>query len=258
MEIELIHLNDQGVLDPAYRLEQVRERDWMNDSPERFAYRCLPLAVANQHGWAIYPTAPVIAKIVDQTSDMISSVEKIKILQDRNNIASSHFGVDVITFSFRFIVRTPPGYSLWIGGAPNHTLRGAQALTGIYETDWAPMSFTMNWRFTEYDYNVMWKPTDPIAFIFPIKRQDIKDFTLVHKSHNHPSVKEFYDEFRHWTGARASYISAHREGKPNPENDRRKRAWQGHYIRGEMPSGGKCPIDDHTVKFRLNERTEKE
>ena len=28
-------------------------RDWMDASPEAFAYRCLPLNIANAHGWEI-------------------------------------------------------------------------------------------------------------------------------------------------------------------------------------------------------------
>ena len=30
-----------------------RRRDWMGTLPDRFAYRCLPLAIANQVGWDI-------------------------------------------------------------------------------------------------------------------------------------------------------------------------------------------------------------
>ena len=29
------------------------ERDWMNATPDRFAYRCLPLNIANAHGWEL-------------------------------------------------------------------------------------------------------------------------------------------------------------------------------------------------------------
>lgn len=29
------------------------KRDGMETSPERFAYRCLPLAIANAHGWEL-------------------------------------------------------------------------------------------------------------------------------------------------------------------------------------------------------------
>jgi Family of unknown function (DUF6065) len=28
-------------------------RDWMDASPESFAYRCLPLKIANEHGWEV-------------------------------------------------------------------------------------------------------------------------------------------------------------------------------------------------------------
>ena len=28
-------------------------RDWMTSTPESFAYRCLPLAIANAHGWEV-------------------------------------------------------------------------------------------------------------------------------------------------------------------------------------------------------------
>lgn len=29
------------------------ERDWMDTSDRRFAYRCLPLNIANAHGWEL-------------------------------------------------------------------------------------------------------------------------------------------------------------------------------------------------------------
>ena len=29
------------------------KRSWMEATPERFAYRCLPLAIANAHGWEV-------------------------------------------------------------------------------------------------------------------------------------------------------------------------------------------------------------
>jgi hypothetical protein len=32
------------------------QRDWMNRTNERFAYRCLPLNIANQHGWFLLNT----------------------------------------------------------------------------------------------------------------------------------------------------------------------------------------------------------
>src|ERR1041384_6747417 len=30
------------------------QRDWMNETYNKFAYRCLPLTIANQTGWWVY------------------------------------------------------------------------------------------------------------------------------------------------------------------------------------------------------------
>ena len=38
--------------DPDIRPAEPR-RDWMDETPEAFAYRCLPLNIANAHGWEI-------------------------------------------------------------------------------------------------------------------------------------------------------------------------------------------------------------
>ena len=33
------------------------DREWMDNIDQRFAYRCLPLSIANAHGWEILCTA---------------------------------------------------------------------------------------------------------------------------------------------------------------------------------------------------------
>ncbi len=37
---------------PAIRPAESK-RQWMDDSPQSYAYRCLPLTIANTHGWEI-------------------------------------------------------------------------------------------------------------------------------------------------------------------------------------------------------------
>ena len=39
-----------------------RARDWIEELPGRFAYRCLPLAIANQIGWEILNQTPFTAR----------------------------------------------------------------------------------------------------------------------------------------------------------------------------------------------------
>jgi Family of unknown function (DUF6065) len=47
------------------------------------------------------------------------------------------------TFSARL-----PGYNLYVRGASNFPKDGAYALDGIFETDWAVATFTMNCKLT--------------------------------------------------------------------------------------------------------------
>ena len=47
--------------EPAIRPAAPR-RSWMDVTPEKFAYRCLPLDIANAHGWEILAPAGVHAR----------------------------------------------------------------------------------------------------------------------------------------------------------------------------------------------------
>ena len=39
-----------------------RAREWIDELPDRFGYRCLPLAIANQVGWEILNPVPFTAR----------------------------------------------------------------------------------------------------------------------------------------------------------------------------------------------------
>ena len=55
-------------------------RDWMDATPESSAYRCLPLALANQHGWEVFTPTGLTAswnggeRVEDVTEDDILSM----------------------------------------------------------------------------------------------------------------------------------------------------------------------------------------
>ena len=49
-------------------------------------------------------------------------------------------------------------------------------LEGIIETDWAPFTFTMNWRFTRKRTWVTFEKDEPICRLVPIPRQYAEQF----------------------------------------------------------------------------------
>ena len=49
------------VPDPPQMVPGRSEREWMDDTPERFAYRCTPLSIANASGWELLLPAGLAA-----------------------------------------------------------------------------------------------------------------------------------------------------------------------------------------------------
>jgi hypothetical protein len=209
-----------------------KKREWM-ESSNRFAYRCLPLVIANQHGWVFSLQDKVYAQW-----DGSDNVESVKV-RSTSVLAKSHFGQGILTFNIDRLISLPEGYSLYITGPPNHPKEGIYPLTGVYEADWAPYSFTMNWKFTEAGTIVVFEENEPFCFVFPIRRNLIESFVVETKSLNdNPELKKQYKD---WARERQSF---------NNKQGRKSEDWQKHYAKGEYPNGTKCPYD-HMTKIKL-------
>ena len=144
------------------------ERDWMGRTDQGFAYRCLPLNIANAHGWLLLNTIPFVAQWNGGAE--VGGVGIYAHSADIPLLVSSHFGSGVLTFNVNALFRTEPGYDLMVTGPLNQPKDGIQPLTGIVETDWAPFTFTMNWKFTRKDSPIAFERDEPFCMIFPLKR----------------------------------------------------------------------------------------
>ena len=104
----------------------------MDRTRNGFAYRCLPLNIANAHGWLLLNTIPFIAQW-----DGGSELDAVTMTAGSGAIlASSHFGFGVLTFHVNALFRTEPGDDLMVTGPLNEPKDGIQPLTGVVETDW--------------------------------------------------------------------------------------------------------------------------
>src|SRR5262245_61124781 len=90
------------------------KRQWMDQTRERFAYRCLPMLIANQAGWFILNSHKFM--VVWNGGQAIADL-RIEYLEGGEPYpAISHFGHGILTFSLPYLFRTPPGYSLLARG----------------------------------------------------------------------------------------------------------------------------------------------
>lgn len=218
-------------------------RAWMDDTPESFAYRCLPLNIANAHGWEILsPCAFDAIWNGEAGTDAITIRPESGAKPER--IPVSLFGQGVITFHIEGIFRTPEGWNLWVGGSPNRAKDGISPLTAIVETDWSPFTFTMNWRFTRPGQWIHFDAQEPICFLFPLQRAAIEAFAPKFEPLDaDPATME---RFRAWSRARDEFHQRMATNPPRAPADR----WQKHYYRG-VDARGESVIKDHRVKLRL-------
>jgi hypothetical protein len=219
---------DVGSAFPQIRPGETR-RDWMDQSPDAFAYRCLPLTIANGHGWEVLSDCDVEAfwSGGQRPQDIVMRVNR-----PGTTTPVSHFGAGVLTFHVNALLRTDPEVSLWVGGPPNAPKDGIAPLTGIVETDWAPMTFTMNWRFTRPNHVIRFAPGEPFCFFFPLPRSLLPATA--------PEIRPVGDnpelarEHRAWTEARSGFT----RGLNEPGSKEQASKWQKHYHQGRLPGSG--------------------
>lgn len=218
-------------------------RDWMTNTPESFAYRCLPLNIANSHGWEILSPCAFDACWTGSTgTDGV--LIKLAGKNAADMVPVSIFGQGVLTFHIAGLFRTSPGWNLWIGGSPNYLKDSIQALTGMVETDWSPFTFTMNWRFTRPNTWVHFDAGEPVCFFFPVQRGYLDEVRPKYASLE--SNPELLKQFTEWSETRNSFHAKMANDPPKSASDK----WQKHYYRG-VDVAGYAHVEDHAAKLRL-------
>lgn len=217
-------------------------RAWMDVTPERYAYRCLPLSIANAHGWEIYTPAgfwvmwsggPSAADVqVRADPDMPPGHAPVSI-----------FGAGTFTLHTHGIFRTPQGWNLWVGGPTNAAKDGTTALTGVIETDWAPMTFTINWRLTRPGHWVRFDANEAIAQIMPVQRGGIEQWEPeILPMQADPDLQR---QFTTWSRSRDAFHAKIASNPPTAAADK----WQKDYFRGRDMDGHEA--EGHQTKLRL-------
>ena len=109
------------------------------------------------------------------------------------DFVKSHFSHGVLTFHPGYLFRTPPGWSMWAMGPPNHVKDGIQPLAGLVETDWLPFPFTMNWLFTRPG-KVRFEKGEPFCFITLIQDKPLHEIQpVIRRMDSNPELRDQYD-----------------------------------------------------------------
>ncbi len=230
-----------------------QERDWMDRTDRRFAYRCLPLVIANQAGWMIHNPTGFVA-----VWDGTPLPNGVRVWYEIPNAPpgspaqsewvdpriSSHFGSGIVTINVPYLFRTPRSICLWAKGPANAIKDGVQPLEGIIETDWLPATFTMNWKLTRPGLPVHFRRGEPICMVVPLPRglaEGLDPIRLPLAAN--PEVAREYGE---WDQARKQFLGDLKQNDP----DAVRRGWQKHYFKGETLSGDRAEAHQTRLKIR--------
>ena len=216
-------------------------RPWMDNSPKRFAYRCLPLVIANQSGWWIKNPHRLTV-----SWDGTPGVDGLRVVLDDPSVrpyAVSHFGLGILTFNIGCLFQTPPGYNMYVRGPTNWPKDGIAALDGVVETDWSRATFTMNWKMTRPDHLVTFERDEPIAMIVPVARGETERFRPeIRPIDEEPGLQAEYEA---WSRSRSSFNAALKAGDP----EALAAGWQRHYVLGM--TAGEAEAPEHQTALSL-------
>jgi len=152
---------------PTIRQASVR-RDWMDDTYNKHAYKCLPLTEANVGGWEMLLQQDVVIQwdggqsVPKVLSGEFATFEVNGQSYKKAVVMPSIVGIMSFTTGWTF--STPENMWTWISGSPNYFVDGAVPLTATIPSDWWPDEFNMNWKITKVGEPVIFPAGMPFMF----------------------------------------------------------------------------------------------
>ena len=113
------------------------KRDWMDETYNKHAYRCLPMTAANVNGWEIILQQDVVVQWDGDNSP--PKVLEGEFLDGRAVVVPSIIGI--ISFATGWAINTEDGYDTWVTGSPNYFVDGAIPLSATIPSSWWPDEF---------------------------------------------------------------------------------------------------------------------
>ena len=222
-------------------------RQWMDDFADRHAYRCLPLSIANAHGWEVLCPAPIEIgwnggpRVEDLT---IRALKPLPGGRPLDHFCRSNFSRGIATFHVDYLFQTDLEWDLLATGPFNRPKHNLAPLSGIIESDWLPYPFTMNWQVLRKGY-ARFEEDEPFCFIFPIKKQALLECQPeIRRLSDNPELSRQQDAFRQ---SRDEFMQRFRARDPAAL----KQPWQRYYFLGQHPDGTR--VEDHINKLRLKD-----
>lgn len=167
------------------------KRWWMDDTYDKHAYQCFPLALTNRLGWAVsFPED--ISFIWDGISD--SSADHIKVLSG-NKYVSLQRANATVSFNIGIKFTTENNITLLTMPPSNYFVDGATCFTTLISTSFFNGPLPIVYRVTQPNKVITIKANTPICTILPISLSELQNSEVVFEVNkkNKDSVSEIND-----------------------------------------------------------------
>jgi hypothetical protein len=158
------------------KIEQTSiQRDWMNETDNRHAYKCFPVSLANTIGWSV-SYLDDIEFIWDGISD--STDKHVKILKAAPGICSTQRANATISFYTGIFFKTDENTSMLQIVPPNYFIDGATPFTTVISTSFFEDAYPVAWRITRPNTIIRIPAGTPIATFIPISLGALSDLEV--------------------------------------------------------------------------------
>jgi hypothetical protein len=140
------------------------KRDWMDNTPEKHAYRCFPVTQANMIGWNLSWKEDIIFfwnGINDTSSD------NVKIIGEKNNVYTGR-GQSSISFTTGLVFKTDENFSLFTINPVNYFNTEFETMSSLVSSSWFDNDFPLAIKAKVSNKEILIKAGQPIATIIPV------------------------------------------------------------------------------------------
>jgi hypothetical protein len=171
-------------------------RPWMDESVERHAYMCFPMALTNRLGWGISFPEDIVF-IWDGIDD--TTPDHVKIIKGEEH-ASPNRGNATISFHSGLIFRTEEHTTMLTMPVPNQFIPGTQCFTTLISTSFYMPEFPLAWKITKANEEIVIPAGTPVAAVLPISLTNLQN-NFVLEVNNDPVPPEYWDEVKKYGDA---------------------------------------------------------
>lgn len=160
-------------------------RDWMDATPEKHAYRCFPVTQANMIGWNLSCTKDV-SFIWNGIND--TSSENITII-DGTEFTYSGRGQSSISFNTGIVFRTEQNISLFTINPVNYFNPYFETISSLISTSWLDTSFPLAIKARVPNEKIIIKAGTPLATIVPVSLTNMDNTVIEILNYSDPDQK---------------------------------------------------------------------